>query len=264
MKRTIIFLSLLAAIALPACQRDIQGLDDQKAYIYFNMMKIRLYQGQTLYSNVDSLYYSFALDEPSVTTAEIKVPVNIIGVAADRDREYKVEVVADKTTASDDDWDKGSIATTVIRAGQLGDTLAVRVKRTEATKTQWKQIVLRVAASDDFQVGYRNMVEAKLSFTSILAPPDWWDDWKWVFGDFQREKFLKWQEIYHLGADPNVNKYGSGPGMGQPLYWDNMPSYPIESWFPSTFMFIRILKQYFIDHEVYPDGDTSKPRISLP
>lgn len=56
-----------------------------------------------------------------------------------------------------------------------------------------------------------------------------------------------------------------GPNTGKLLYWDQMPYYAgYPSWYPSTFMFIGKLKQYFIDHEVYPDGDTSKPRITLP
>ena len=65
-----------------------------------------------------------------------------------------------------------------------------------------------------------------------------------------------------MGADPNLEKYG--PDTGKQLYWGQMPYYTVSSWYPSTFMFIRKLKQYFIDNEVYPDGDTSKPRITLP
>jgi hypothetical protein len=96
-----------------------------------------------------------------------------------------------------------------------------------------------------------------------LQAPSWWPSWERYFGVFVREKYAKWQEIYFYGADPNVEKWG--PNTGKLLYWDQMPYYAgYPSWYPSTFMFISKLKQYFIDHEVYPDGDTSKPRITLP
>ena len=84
-----------------------------------------------------------------------------------------------------------------------------------------------------------------------------------IFRCIRSGKYAKWQEIYFYGADPNVEKWG--PNTGKLLYWDQMPYYAgYPSWYPSTFMFISKLKQYFIDHEVYPDGDTSKPRITLP
>ena len=117
--------------------------------------------------------------------------------------------------------------------------------------------------NENFQVGASELLAAKLVFSDILQAPSWWPSWERYFGVFVREKYAKWQEIYFYGADPNVEKWG--PNTGKLLYWDQMPYYAgYPSWYPSTFMFISKLKQYFIDHEVYPDGDTSKPRITLP
>lgn len=255
---------LIAATALfAACGQDIEGYDKSDAYIYFNVPFVKDQYGRDTKTRVDSIYYSFALEDISVTSAIIKVPVNITGIAKDYDRDYKVEVVTEQTTASDSDWDKSLISATSIKRGEFRDTLFIKVNRTAELRNTWKHITFRILPNDEFATGYDNLLQAKVSFSDILSPPDWWEKWKASFGEYSREKFIKWQEIYYLGADPNLGLYG-GPGIGQPLYWNNMPYYVNSSWFPSTFMFIRILKQYFIDNEVYPDGDTSKPRISLP
>lgn len=254
-------LSLLGAIlTFSSCDKEIDKFSEQENYIYFNMPYTTDNYGRETTTRVDSLSYSFELDDVSVTSYTFKIPVNAISVAADRDRKYKVEVVADETNAESSDWDESSIANTTMKAGELFDTLCVKVYRTESLKTTWKHIMFRIVGNEEFGEGYRNLLTAKISFSDQLNAPDWWKKWQSYFGDFCREKFVKWREIYYLGADPNTDIYGNG----KQLYWGNMPYYTISSWYPSTFMFLKVLKQYFIDNEVYPDGDTSKPRITIP
>lgn len=255
MKTKFILLIPVAALLFFACSKDIEIFDDNESYIYFNMPAVLDERYHPTNQRIDSLFYSFALDDYTIQDMIIKVPINIIGVAADHDRQYKIEIVADETTATDADWDKSSVATTVIKKGELRDSLYVRIFRSEATETQFRQIVLRIVPNEEFKAGFSNQLKMKVSFTSILTPPDWWSRWPELFGPFYREKFVKWQEIYYLGADPTIVG-------GQPLYWNNMPKYIY--YYESTLMFVRVLKQYFIDNVVYPDGDTSKPRILLP
>ncbi len=104
----------------------------------------------------------------------------------------------------------------------------------------------------EFPIGRRKVINNQDIFSDILTPPDWWNKWQGVFGDFCREKFVKWQEIYYLRSRSERGTIG-GQVCRKPLYWDNMPYYAMSSWYPSTFMFVRIMKQYFIDNEVYPD-----------
>lgn len=258
-----IFVPMFALVLLAACNQDIDQFDNGENYIYFNMPFVSDQYGRPTTTRLDSLAYSFALDDYAITSYTFKIPVNTVGLAFPDDRSYRVEVIADSSTATPAEWNQQAIEQPVIKGGRLTDTLYITVNRTEILQTEWHHLIFRLLPNDQFRMGDRQLLTAKISFSDILQPPGWWTKWQGVFGEFCREKFIKWQEIYCLGADPNVETIG-GPGLGKPLYWDNMPYYVNSGWYPSTYLFIRILKQYFIDHEVYPNGDTSKPRISLP
>ena len=164
----------------------------------------------------------------------------------------------------DGDWDRTSIENQVIESGSMTSTLKVPVFRANVGE-EARIITLRLVSNDNFSVGYENLLKAKLTFSDILNPPSWWQDWKTVFGEFCREKYVKWMELYYLGADPNVEPVSYAPTYNQPLWYGNMPYLGNDPRiYPSTFMFIKTLKKYFEENEVYPDGDTSKPRISIP
>ena len=243
-----------------SCDKAIDEFDNSTNYIYFDMPFILDQYGRKTTVREDSLIYSFAMDDLSVKEYTFKIPVNVVGLKVDKDREFKMTV--ENGNVTDDDWDKQTLVRSVIPAGKLMDTLRVVVKRTDILKKEWKTITFRLEANENFELGAADLLTAKISFTDILQPPTWWANWERYFGEFSREKYSKWQEIYYLGADPNLEPYG--PDTGKQLYWGQMPYYVMSSWYPSTFMFIRKLKQYFIDNEVYPDGDMSKPRITLP
>lgn len=246
-----------------ACDKEIDGFDNATNYIYFDIPFQLDRYGRLTTTRQDSLVYSFAMDDPSVTTYTFKIPVNSVGLKAEQARTYKVVVDEKKTTATDSDWDKSILHEAVLKAGTLKDTLKVTVNRIPVLKKEWRTITLRIEDNENFSVGASELLSVKLAFTDILQPPTWWSDWERYFGVFVREKYAKWQEIYFYGADPNAERWG--PNTGKLLYWNQMPYNGANSnWYPSTFMFIAKLKQYFIDHEVYPDGDTSKPRITLP
>lgn len=263
MKKYHSILLMCGLVSLASCNKDIDSFDNSKNYIYFNMPYVTDSYGNVSTTRADSIYYSFAFDDASVKSHTFKIPVNAISLPANTDRTYKVEVVTDETTATDADWDKSCLDNTVIKAGDVSDSLAVKVNRSEILRKAVKSITFRIVANDNFSEGYNNLLKAKISFSDQLDPPTWWAKWQYFIGDYSREKFLKWREIYYLGVDPNVEQYG-GPGMGKELYWDNMPYFAWPSLYPSTSMFLRILRQYFIDNVVYPDGDTTKPRISVP
>ena len=264
MKKIILYMTLcLIGMVQVACDQDIDGFDNSTNYIYFDLPFQLDQYGRKTTERVDSLVYSFAMDDPSVTSYTFKIPVNSVGLKTETDRHYKVVVNEKKTTATGTDWDMSVIEKAVIQSGTLRDTLEVKVNRTPILKKESRTITLYIENNENFQVGASELLAAKLVFSDILQAPSWWPSWERYFGVFVREKYAKWQEIYFYGADPNVEKWGPNPG--KLLYWVQMPYYAgYPSWYPSTFMFISKLKQYFIDHEVYPDGDTSKPRITLP
>lgn len=256
-----LFALSLFCLNFAACEQDVDIFDNGENYIYFDLPYVIDDYGRVTTKHVDSLEYSFALEDHNVTEYTFLIPVNTIGLASDSDRTFRIEVVKDSSNAAPEDWDASVIANPVIHAGRLSDTLYIKVNRTEILKEQARHITFQLLPNENFKLGDNVSLSARISFSDIMIPPTWWPTWKRYFGEFYREVFIKWQEIYYDGVDPNIDAYY---GNGKLLYWDNMPAYANSGWYPSTFMFIKVLKQYFIDNEVYPDGDTSKPRILLP
>lgn len=256
---TILSLMMVSQIA---CNQDIDGFDNSVNYITFDLpYEIDAY-GRKTGRRVDSLFYSFAMDGPEVMSYVFKVPVNASGLTVNRSRAYNVVVNPELSTAESRDWEAASLKEASVDANCLRDTLEVIVKRTDILKNEMKSLVIELLDNENFSLGAQELLRMKLVFADILQEPSWWKSWESYFGPFVREKYQKWQEIYYLGADPNVEQYG--PDQGKQLYWDQMPYYNVAGWYPSTVMFIGKLKQYFIDNEVYPNGDKSLPRITLP
>lgn len=263
MKKIALYIvTALIVATMSACDKAIDKFDNSTNYIYFDMPFQYDQYGKKTTKRVDSLVYSFAMEDLSVTEYTFKIPVNSVGLKTDFDRTFKVEVDEEETTASPEDWYMEGLTHALITKGNLTDTLKITVKRRNILSSEWRTIRFRLVANENFQAGADELLTAKISFTAILQPPAWWNNWLKVFGVFSKEKYKKWQEFYYLGADPNAERYG--PDAGKPLYWGQMPFYVISSYYPSTWMFITKTKQYFIDNIVYPDGDTSKPRITLP
>lgn len=252
------FLSTL--LACTACEnKDIDAFNEADSYIYFDIPYKTNQYGQPTDVRSDSISYSFALDNLSVTNTTLNVVVKTIGLPVDYDRPYNVELLDDQTTATAEVWDKTVLKNRSIKAGELTDTIAIVVQRQEILQEKWMQIGLRILPNEHFRLGYGNLYTAKVSFSDILTQPDWWNVWEGYFGPFYREVYLKWIELYYLGADPNTSL-----DNGEPLYWGNMPSAAVLSWYPVLAMYLSQLKVYFEENDIYPDGDTSLPPIKLP
>lgn len=147
----------------------------------------------------------------------------------------------------------------MIPAGELIDTLRVTVKRTDVLKKEWRTITFRLEQNEHFALGAAELLKAKISFTDILQPPTWWATWERLF----------WMNFL-VRSMPS----GRRSIIWEPIpIWRNTVRIPVNSYTGDKCLITRCpvgtlqhlclfvsLKQYFIDNEVYPDGDTSKPR----
>ena len=261
MKKSIyIIISYLWIIAgLVGCdsENDFIVYDTNNSYIYFN--------------TADSLEYSFAFDPSEVTSYTFKVPIAISGIATDRDREYKIEIIEEETTATNNEYDISQI-NPIVRKGLGFDTLYITVNRTEILKTEKKSISIELLDNEEFKQGREDRLKAKIIFSDIVIEPIWWEDWESIFGPFYIETYLKWKEIYYEGADKNLPSHvvGASKDANIPMYWDNMPTgkYATNEYFsPSLFMYLNMLKDYFEENEVYgtnPDGTKTRIKITIP
>lgn len=142
MKKIILYMIMaIAGMIAVSCDKVIDEFDNSTNYIYFDMPFILDQYGRKTTVREDSLMYSFAMDDPSVTEYTFKVPVNSVGLMTDQDRSFKV--VVESGTATKNDWDETVLSKGKISAGELIDTLRVTVKRTDVLKKEWKLYILK-------------------------------------------------------------------------------------------------------------------------
>lgn len=252
------YIYLLIPIIAFSCKKDqeIASYDAGKSYAYFALENPDRSSSKTqLY--IDSLTFSFAYEAATSKEKKIAIPVNIIGKPEDVDRRYSYTVDEKKTTI---DQALLEFSDPIIRAGKIQDTLFITVRRGEVLKTASFALVLNMQPNESFELGHLYNTKIKLSIDDQLLEPEWWKRWVNVMGQYHREVYRLWMDIYYEGADPS----DTGDENKPQYYWDNMPYSPVKSWYPVTFMYMDQLKKHLENNAVYPDGDTSKDRLYLP
>ncbi|PKQ63909.1 hypothetical protein BZG02_07820 [Labilibaculum filiforme] len=255
----ILLICLTISFAFSSCDSENEFTEFNTSTAYINLV-----------TELDSIEFSFAEEVDEVQSYIIKIPVAIAGVPADIDREYKVELIEDESTAATSDWNASSIENLVIKQGAVYDTLRIKLNRTEELKEEVRSLTFRLVSNENFGLGQDDALQIKVKFSDILLPPIWWNSWERYFGTFYKETYFKWKEIYYEGADPNYVYAGwmeASEDINKPMYWNNMPvaSFPIQPYYyPSTMVFVTQMKIFFDENEVYgtnPDG--SKTRIKI-
>ncbi len=248
---------VLLILCLFGCkENDLIDYNTADSYVYFAYPNSNK---KSVEKFTDSIYYSFAADEDlTLTEKTIKIPIKIAGLPTSQNREYKY-VISD---SSDYDASLVSISEPKIAGNAYEDTLRIKIKRSSILSEKEMMIKLVMESNENFIKGHRFNQSIKLVFSDILVEPTWWNTWRRYFGTYHKEILQKWMQIYYLGADMSPHLTEGTPG---PIYyWNNMPSSATPSWYPITFMYLGILKDYFANNVVYPNGDSSQDRILLP
>lgn len=260
------FILPLLILLFSSCEgnKDMLMYDvDNNNYIYF-AAPFKSAETGVAKAREDSLVFSFGFAELGTTEYTFKVPVQIAGIASERDREYKIELLTDETTAILNEEYEPINTTRTLKAGCVNDTIDVKIFTSDALKIQFKRIKLKMLSTEDFAVGANEYSTIILSFSNMLSKPTkWWDAWAQQFGPFCQEKYQKWINIYPIPEtgrpfDKNYDDNGST------VYWDNMPTAVITSWYPVTMRKIKEMKKYFDDNTVYIDGNPANGRVLLP
>lgn len=263
MKKTSIITTLvilLSILLLISCsEEDIDSFDSGTCYINFET-PIIVYADHNDYIKDHIFEYNFVLEPDEYKSHIYKFVVLLMGTSVDYDRPYTIDIINEKTTASEDmfSYEKNR----VVKSGQITDTVEVKLFRNPALKSEAKTLTLVLVGNEHFKPGLDYQQSVTLSFIDDLLEPDWWSTYEYesYFGVYYREVYLKWMEIYYLGFDRNYD-----PETEEPYYWNNMPSYNISrSMKPTLFVAIDELKRYFYENDIYPNGDTSRLPIKLP
>lgn len=166
MKKNIIYLGIVALLS--CC---LWGCDEEKTLQYVNNPAINFAGGTGIFSFIAT---------PDLADTVLTVDLNIMGLAADVDRQVNVEVLKDSTTAIDYEV----LTPTIIEKGKYTGQVKVRVKNTPLLEEKEVRLWLVLKESDDFIVGVSGMNYAVLKWSNRLIQPANWRWLRYYFGTY--------------------------------------------------------------------------------
>lgn len=193
---------LIIAILVSCSETDYPTFDTTISDIYF--LK-------------DSSHYSFGLNPPSVSEKTINLPVRIMGEKWETPREFRIEMITEKTTAKANNH-YSIPEKLVIDADSVNGVIPVRLYRNNLGNEQIWKVAFRLIPNENFtpanEIGDQKGIESTLTFTGIITKPDWGLDWQgnpvWMqsqLGDWHPTKWLMFITFYHEIADKSPATY---------------------------------------------------------
>lgn len=171
---------LMMVFSLASCEKDKRLMYKEDPRVYFYDFQVER----------DSLYYTFATQAFDKVTDTAYLVVRIIGDAAGKDREVKLETMEGTTAVEGRDYDFGPL---LVHAGKYEDTLQVYLHKTEAMNDSTFKLFLKIGESKDFKPGFtderfgQSREYYKIYITNQLVQPSGWSTY--MFGTFSKVKF---------------------------------------------------------------------------
>lgn len=200
MKKTLYIIGaiILSVVSLTSCEEELMDYEGENA-LYFD---VRLYPShieKKLWPHRLSTEVSFG--NVMKNDLEVVIPVRTTGVSTDHDRPYKVEVVADSTTARLD-IDFSDLQTDrVIKAGQTSDTIRFKAHRTEEIFEDTVRLQIRLLPNEHFITNFKEYGEPGSYFSYVTV------------GGSQSSK------EFDVNADASIHNIFIYDAMTQPKGW---------------------------------------------
>ncbi|MCO4291881.1 DUF4843 domain-containing protein [Solitalea sp. MAHUQ-68] len=200
MKRLSYIAFIASVLLLNACTQDDIASYEQDARIYF-----RIPGEFNTKESRDSLVYSFPFHPTAVEKDTIWFEANIMGNAAPKDREFKIEVDTANTTAKVNvDY---KIVDSIIPAGVFKKNIPVVIYKTAELIASGKPLRLQLNAveNQNFKVGYDRFNKAVLVWGSKFIKPANWDgqNYEKAFGSFSQKKVQLILDVCKITQLPN-------------------------------------------------------------
>lgn len=168
MKKTLYIIGaiLLSLVSLTSCEEELMDYEGENA-LYFD---VRLYPShieKKLWPHRLSTEVSFG--NVMKNDLEVVIPVRTTGVSTNYDRPYKIEVVADSTTARLD-IDFSDLQTDrVIKAGQTSDTIRFKAHRTDEIFEDTVRLQIRLLPNEHFITNFKEYGEPGSYFSYVTV-----------------------------------------------------------------------------------------------
>lgn len=180
MKTINMILLLFLGIFFVSCDKSDVESYEQKAGVYFS-----------------STTYSFSFkDEPGISKKTIKIPVEVTGVALDKDREFKIIALSKDSVKIDRATEKFKacaksnqyvIGKGIVEAGKYTGYAEIEINNTSELADSVYAVMYTIIPTEDFPetlLTLRNSLYLELSFSDRLIQPANWRWLKWYFGDY--------------------------------------------------------------------------------
>lgn len=185
-----IYLFLIAAIfVVAACSTDEVETFDDHNYLSFQKSE---------------LTYTFAFEGKDITSKEFDLPVTYAGRFFDKDVQFSITAVDEKSTArSGADYEMVDASKQIIKAGTNEGNGKIRLLRTPTLQEENLTLVLAITANDNFLPGVVDTLTVTIS--DRIVKPDWWDYsyQRYYLGTYTKSKLLLWLEF--MGVNDGSN-----------------------------------------------------------
>lgn len=153
-----------------------------KRFIYLNIALVLLTLGACKKSELQSFSANAAVNFINTTSTYTflgnatgehihEIPVRIIGNAADKDRSFSVEVIADSTTTATADLYE--VLGGEVKAGEFEGVARVKVKNAPALASSQVKLAIKIVSGSDFKQGNVESINHTLTWTDQAVIPSW-------------------------------------------------------------------------------------------
>ena len=133
--------------------------------------------------------FSFATT-PGANSYSMKIPMTLIGIVADNDMEFALNVITTGENPSTLDTDLYKFESKVFSKGVYNDTLEVTLVNNSLLKTE-KLLSIEIITNQNFTAGPAENARVDIFVSNILSQPSWWDeDFTTAFlGNYSNDKY---------------------------------------------------------------------------
>lgn len=229
-----IFMGCFLGIALYSCDQEIDYPYTGKDRIQFRHYTTD-YNSNRHYS--DSLTFSFGLKPTELRIDTAKIVMEFLGKGSDKERTYKVVLIADSTTAVEGVHYEPIEELQSFRPNKLTDTLRIVVYRDQLSTSfrhpETIRIDLRLEPTEDFDLGLQGGLTKKILLNNYLSEPDWWND-NTGLGYYHPKKWqilISFNEKYanQHSCPFNINNEGRTYHTGLESYLNSVPTFDDET-----------------------------------
>lgn len=192
-------ITMFVALAMmQSCKKDEIMRYDAGDHVQFNK------------SYTDSSMFSF-LALPNENEAQAPLVIELVGKPSDKDRQYKISVVKDQSTATPQHYSLPGTFT--LKANHTTDTAWITVKKLPDISVKPVRLVMMIESTDELKYGQVDYCVSILNISNVIARPDWWNqnvEWYYL-GEYSDKKYKLFIQVTGLSeinsADIDAVRY---------------------------------------------------------